>query len=121
MSHLRQVVTAFLLASLAGCAGASASPSAGGADAAPQAEVGAQSLSDRVIALIVRETGAPQERVIAKARFVEDLGLDELDMVALVMKLEEEFGIELPDEAFDRLLLVADVIEYVRTHGGESS
>jgi len=112
MSHGRHLVTALLLASLVGCAGASASPSTGGAKVTAEAE----SLSARVIALIVRETGAPEERVTPKARFSEDLGLDELDMITIVMKLEDEFEIEFTDEAFDRMVTVGDVIEYVRTH-----
>jgi acyl carrier protein len=116
----RLVSTVLLLAALAGCAGAPGSTSANGPKAAPQAAVGAEpgaeSRSGRVIALIVRETGAPQERVVPKARFVEDLGLDELDMVELIMVLEDEFEIVIPDEDFESLVTVADVIEYVRTH-----
>ena len=109
-------VTALLLASLAGCAGAAGSSSAAGPNSAAQSEPGAQSLSARVIALIVRETGAPEERVTLKARFVEDLGLDELDMIELVTAMEEGFGIVVSEEDFKSLVTVADAIEYVRTH-----
>jgi acyl carrier protein len=69
-----------------------------------------------VIALIVRETGARPERVVPKARFVEDLDLDELDMIELVMALEKEFGMEVSDEDFEGLVIVADAVEFVRTH-----
>lgn len=105
---------ALLLAALAACATASTAPPA--VPVAATADRSSESLATRVIALIVSETGSPQERVIPAARFAENLGLDEVDMIALVMALEEEFGMEVADEDFAGLRTVADAIEYVRTH-----
>jgi acyl carrier protein len=50
------------------------------------------------------------------AAFIEDLGADSLDIVELVMKMEEEFGIEIPDEEAEKIKTVNDVVEYIKTH-----
>jgi len=53
------------------------------------------------------------DQVTPEAKFVEDLGADSLDIVELIMALEEEFGIEVPDEQAEKLLTVGDVTKYV--------
>ncbi len=53
------------------------------------------------------------DQVTPEAKFIEDLGADSLDTVELVMALEEEFGIEIPDEQAEKLLTVGDVIKYI--------
>lgn len=66
-----------------------------------------------IIKIIVEQLGVKEEEVKSDARFVEDLGADSLDTVELVMALEEEFGIEIPDEDAERAKTVKDVIEYI--------
>jgi acyl carrier protein len=54
--------------------------------------------------------------VTNEASFIDDLGADSLDIVELVMKMEEEFGIEIPDEEAEKIKTVNDVIRYITTH-----
>jgi acyl carrier protein len=56
------------------------------------------------------------DEVTPTAKFVEDLGADSLDTVELVMALEEDFGIEIPDEDAEKIVTVKDVIDYIRDH-----
>jgi acyl carrier protein len=66
--------------------------------------------------IIVEQLGTPAERVTLKARLIEDLGADSLDLVELTMALEEKFEIEIKDSDCGKLLTVGDIVEYVRTH-----
>ncbi len=70
-------------------------------------------IEQRVKDIIVEQLGVKPEQVIPAAKFIEDLGADSLDTVELVMALEEEFGIEVPDEQAEKLQSVGDVIKYV--------
>ena len=63
--------------------------------------------------IIVDQLGVDESEVTLRASFVDDLGADSLDTVELVMALEEEFGIEIPDEDAEKLLTVEDVINYI--------
>ena len=63
--------------------------------------------------IVVEQLGVKPEQVTPQAKFIEDLGADSLDTVELVMALEEEFGIEVPDEQAEKLQSVGDVIKYV--------
>jgi acyl carrier protein len=56
------------------------------------------------------------DEVTPQAKFVEDLGADSLDTVELVMALEEEFGIEIPDEEAEKIVTVKDAIDYIKSH-----
>jgi acyl carrier protein len=68
---------------------------------------------ERVKDIIVDQLGVSAEQVTIDAKFIEDLGADSLDTVELVMAFEEEFGIEVPDEAAEKLLSVGDVVKYI--------
>ena len=67
----------------------------------------------RVRDIIVEQLGVKPDQVTPEAKFIEDLGADSLDTVELIMALEEEFGIEVPDEQAEKLQSVGDVIKYV--------
>ena len=70
-------------------------------------------IDQRVRDIIVEQLGVKPDQVTAEAKFIEDLGADSLDTVELVMALEEEFGIEVPDEQAEKLQSVGDVIRYI--------
>ena len=70
-------------------------------------------IEQRVKDIIVEQLGVKPDQVTPAAKFIEDLGADSLDTVELVMALEEEFGIEVPDEQAEKLQSVGDVIKYV--------
>ncbi|NLY51263.1 MAG: acyl carrier protein [Firmicutes bacterium] len=71
---------------------------------------------DRVKEIIVDQLGVDEETVTPEASFVEDLGADSLDIVELVMALEEEFGIEIPDEDAEKIATVMDAVEYIKAN-----
>ncbi len=70
-------------------------------------------VADRVKKIIVDQLGVEEELVTPEASFVDDLGADSLDTVELVMALEEEFGIEIPDEDAEKITTVSQAIEYI--------
>jgi acyl carrier protein len=72
-----------------------------------------QTIEQRVKKIIVEQLSVNADQVTPEAKFIEDLGADSLDTVELVMALEEEFGIEVPDEQAEKLQSVGDVIKYV--------
>ena len=67
--------------------------------------------------VIVEQLGVDAERVRSEASFIDDLGADSLDIVELVMAMEEEFEIEIPDEDAEKLRTVSDVMKYLGTKG----
>ena len=71
------------------------------------------SIEERVKKIIVEQLGVKEEDVKPEASFVEDLGADSLDTVELVMALEEEFDIEIPDEEAEKIITVQSAIDYV--------
>ena len=75
----------------------------------------AEAVADRVRAIIAEQLGVKIEEVTDAASFVEDLGADSLDTVELVMALEEEFGIEIPDEDAEKMGSVGDAIKYIES------
>ena len=75
----------------------------------------AEAIHDRVRAIIAEQLGVKVEEVTDQASFIEDLGADSLDTVELVMALEEEFGIEVPDEDAEKMTTVGDAIKYIDT------
>ena len=72
-----------------------------------------KSIDQRIKDIIVEQLGVNADQVTPEAKFIEDLGADSLDTVELVMALEEEFGLEIPDEEAEKLQTVGDVIKYV--------
>src|SRR6185436_17657618 len=74
-------------------------------------------VSDRVKKIIVDQLGVEEDLVTPEASFVDDLGADSLDTVELVMALEEEFGIEIPDEDAEKITRVKEAVEYIEKHG----
>src|SRR6478672_9637228 len=73
-------------------------------------------VAEKVKAIIVEQLGVDEEEVTADASFVDDLGADSLDTVELVMAFEDEFGIEIPDDAAEKITLVT-VSGLVSAHG----
>jgi acyl carrier protein len=71
---------------------------------------------EKVKELIMEQLSVSADRVTPEASFVEDLGADSLDTVELVMALEEEFDIEIPDEDAEKIKTVKDAVEYLRSH-----
>jgi acyl carrier protein len=71
----------------------------------------------KVIDIVAEQLNVDKDEVTADASFVEDLGADSLDQVELVMRLEEEFGIEIPDEDAEKITRVKEAISYIEEHG----
>ncbi len=71
-------------------------------------------VEDRVKKIIGEQLGVEEDEVTPEASFVEDLGADSLDTVELVMALEEEFGIEIPDEDAEKILTVGKALDYIK-------
>ncbi|MCU0844026.1 MAG: acyl carrier protein [Spirochaetes bacterium] len=68
---------------------------------------------EKVRKIIVDQLGVDESEVTDDASFVDDLGADSLDTVELVMALEEEFGIEIPDEDAEKIITVGDAVKYI--------
>ncbi|HET7264812.1 MAG TPA: acyl carrier protein [bacterium] len=71
---------------------------------------------DRVKAIVVEQLGVDAAQVTPQSKFVEDLGADSLDVVELVMALEEEFDIEIPDEDAEKIATVGEAVKYIEGH-----
>ncbi|MCW5699123.1 MAG: acyl carrier protein [Rhodospirillales bacterium] len=74
-------------------------------------------VADRVKKIIVEHLGVEEAKVVENANFIDDLGADSLDTVELVMAFEEEFGIEIPDEAAEKITTVKDAVDYIINAG----
>lgn len=77
------------------------------------------SVEERVKAIIVDQLGVSESEVTPAASFVDDLGADSLDTVELVMKFEEDFDIEIPDEDAEKITTVKDAMEYIKSHSSK--
>ncbi|HIU57016.1 MAG TPA: acyl carrier protein [Candidatus Ornithomonoglobus merdipullorum] len=71
---------------------------------------------ERVKSVIVDQLGADESAVTLNASFVDDLGADSLDIVELIMGLETEFDIEIPDEEAEKIRTVGDAVNYIKDH-----
>ena len=71
---------------------------------------------DRAREIIAKELEVDVKQVTPEAKFIEDLGADSLDIVELVMALEEEFGIDIPDDDADKMKTVGDAMKYLQEH-----
>ena len=69
---------------------------------------------ERVKNLVVEQLGVNEDQVTPEASFTEDLGADSLDVVELVMAVEEEFDLQIPDEDAEKIQTVADVVAYIK-------
>ncbi|MEM1025670.1 MAG: acyl carrier protein [Myxococcota bacterium] len=74
------------------------------------------SIEDKVKAIIVEQLGISEDEVKPEASFIDDLGADSLDIVELVMAMEEEFEIEIPDEEAENIKTVGDATKYINQH-----
>ena len=77
----------------------------------------AQGIEDKVKKIIVDQLGVEAAQVNEKAAFMDDLGADSLDTVELVMKFEEEFDLEIPDEDAEKIKTVGDAVKYIGEKG----
>lgn len=68
---------------------------------------------DKVRDIVVDQLGVEADEVNIDSTFIDDLGADSLDIVELIMTFEEEFGIEIPDEAAEKIKTVQDVVSYI--------
>ena len=75
---------------------------------------------DRVKEIIASELEVDAKQIVPEAKFIEDLGADSLDIVELVIALEEEFGLDIPDEDADKLKTVGDAMNYLKSHAAAS-
>ena len=73
-----------------------------------------EQIFDKVKEIIVDQLGVEEDEVTLEASFIEDLGADSLDIVELIMALEEEFGLEIPDDEAEKISNVNDAVEYIR-------
>jgi len=69
--------------------------------------------AERVKKIVVEHLDVDAEKVTEKASFIDDLGADSLDTVELVMAFEEEFGVEIPDDAAETIMTVGDAIKFI--------
>ena len=75
-------------------------------------------ISDRVKKIVVEHLSVDEDKVTESASFIDDLGADSLDTVELVMAFEEEFGVEIPDDAAEKITTVGDATKYIEEHKG---
>ena len=73
---------------------------------------------EKISELVADKLGVEASKVNAEAKFVEDLGADSLDTVELIMQLEDEFNLEIPDDEAEKLTTVGSVVEYIDAHSG---
>ena len=70
--------------------------------------------AEKVKKIVVEHLGVEEAKVTPEASFIDDLGADSLDTVELVMAFEEEFGVEIPDDAAEKILTVKDAIDFIK-------
>ena len=71
---------------------------------------------DKVKEIIVEQLGVAETAITPDASFIDDLGADSLDIVELIMALEEEFDLEIPDADAEKVVTVGDVVDYIKDH-----
>ncbi|MDP3859635.1 MAG: acyl carrier protein [Stagnimonas sp.] len=79
------------------------------------------SLEEKVKKIIAEQLSVSEDQIKPESAFVEDLGADSLDTVELVMALEEEFEIDIPDEEAEKIRTFQDVLSYIKTHASQAS
>lgn len=73
-----------------------------------------EEIFDKVKEIIIEQLGVPESTITTEASFIDDLGADSLDIVELIMALEEEFDLEIPDSDAEKVVTVGDVVEYIK-------
>ncbi|MBM3619369.1 MAG: acyl carrier protein [Alphaproteobacteria bacterium] len=73
-------------------------------------------VADRVKKIVIEHLGVEDGQVKPEAKFIDDLGADSLDTVELVMAFEEEFGVEIPDDAAEKIQTVGDAIKFIEAN-----
>jgi acyl carrier protein len=76
----------------------------------------AVNVEQKVKGIIAEQLGVGEDEIKATSSFIEDLGADSLDIVELVMAMEEEFEVEIPDEEAENIKTVQDAVNYINTH-----
>jgi acyl carrier protein len=84
-----------------------------GAEGLEQSRLTMSDIPERVKKIVVEHLGVEADKVTESANFIEDLGADSLDTVELVMAFEEEFGVEIPDDAAETILTVGHAIKFI--------
>jgi len=72
-------------------------------------------VADRVKKIVLEHLGVDEDKVVETASFIDDLGADSLDTVELVMAFEEEFGIEIPDDAAENILTIKNAVDFIES------
>jgi acyl carrier protein len=78
-----------------------------------------ENLEDKVISIVSEQLSAPRDEIKMESNFIDDLKADSLDLVELVMEFEDEFGITVPDDDYEKIRTVADAIAYIREKASE--
>lgn len=73
----------------------------------------------RVKKIVIEHLGVEEDKVVETAKFIDDLGADSLDTVELVMAFEEEFGIEIPDDAAEKIQTVKDAVDFISANSAK--
>lgn len=73
-------------------------------------------IAERVKKIVVQQLGVDESKVSEAASFIDDLGADSLDTVELVMAFEEEFNVEIPDDAAEKIQTVGDAVSFIKEH-----
>ncbi|NJN67897.1 MAG: acyl carrier protein [Chloroflexaceae bacterium] len=74
------------------------------------------SMEERLCAIIAEQLGVDESKVVPDASFADDLNADSLDLVELIMAIEEEFGVEIPDDQAEKIETVAHALQYLKDH-----
>ncbi len=77
-------------------------------------KMSSEEIFDKVKEIIVEQLGVTENAVTMDASFIDDLGADSLDIVELIMALEEEFDLEIPDADAEKIVSVSDVVDYIK-------
>jgi acyl carrier protein len=75
---------------------------------------------ERLKKIVAEQLGVDESKIVPDARFTDDLNADSLDLVEMIMSLEEEFGVEIPDEDAEKIVSVQDAITYIDAHSQEA-
>ena len=78
--------------------------------------MGSEEIFEKVKKVIMEQLGVSDSAITLEASFIDDLGADSLDIVELIMALEEEFDIEIPDNDAEKVATVVDVVDYIKEH-----